>query len=125
VAVIDAGHRSLRYVRLGHPPPLLRRPDGTVVHLDGGHQPGIGIAPQAAAVGTAELDAGSTLVLFTDGLVERPRRDLIESIAAAGHRLAALPPGDAASIADELAHLLDDEPEQRDDAVIVACTVRS
>lgn len=125
VAVIDAGRRSLRYVRLGHPPPLLRRPDGTVVHLDAGHQPAIGIAPQTAAVGTAELDERSTLVLFTDGLVERPHLDLIESITTAGARLASMPPGDAASIADELAHLVDDEPDQRDDAVIVVCTVRS
>lgn len=125
VAVVDAGRRALRYVRLGHPPLLLRRPDGTVDLLDGGHQPGIGLAPQAAAVGTAELDVGSTLVLFTDGLVERPRRDLLASIAAAGDRLAAMPPGDAASIADDLARLVDDEPDQRDDAVIVVGTVRS
>lgn len=122
VAVVDARRRELRYVRLGHPPPLLRQADGSVLQLADGHQPGIGISPREPEVGRIAIGEAATLVLYTDGLVERPRRDLDEAIAEAGERLARAPSGDAESTADELLHLVDDVAQQRDDAVIVVCT---
>lgn len=68
-------------VRAGHPPPLLRHPDGTteVVHLEGGVV--LGIADDATYPVTAlRLEPGAVLALFTDGLVERPGADIDDGI---------------------------------------------
>ncbi|WP_055690082.1 PP2C family protein-serine/threonine phosphatase [Streptomyces prasinus] len=86
-AVIDTRHRHITYTSAGHPPPLLARPDGTVVLLDQATDPPLGILtehtvprPQA----TVPYTPGDTLVLYTDGLIERRGED----IDAGLHRLA-------------------------------------
>ncbi|MGW5669126.1 PP2C family protein-serine/threonine phosphatase [Micromonospora sp. NPDC003776] len=84
----------LRWSNAGHPPALLRGPTGGVRLLEGhdlmlGVQPGVPRREQ-----TVELAPGSTLVLYTDGLVER-RADLLdEGIADLTLRLEQV--GDAA-----------------------------
>jgi serine phosphatase RsbU (regulator of sigma subunit) len=75
------GRRLLRYTNAGHLPPLLRHPDGRVESLTGGRSVVIG-APIAIAHSQAEqwIEPGSTLVMFTDGLVETPGRSLDEAL---------------------------------------------
>ena len=78
-AVIDPLAGTVRYSSAGHPPALLAFPDGTVSRLGHLISPALGLAvgverPEA----TAELPAGSTLLLYTDGLVER-RREVIDA----------------------------------------------
>jgi serine phosphatase RsbU (regulator of sigma subunit) len=70
-----------RYANAGHLPPLLKWPDGHVTALDGGGSTVIG-APSTETRAQAEehLAAGSTLLLFTDGLVEVPKGSLIDSL---------------------------------------------
>src|SRR3954447_2174944 len=68
----DAGR--LTYSSAGHPPPLLVDAGGAGRHgyLDGGLGPALGLptsGPRPEAART--LAPGSTLVLYTDGLVER------------------------------------------------------
>ncbi|GGW97654.1 diguanylate cyclase [Streptomyces malachitofuscus] len=64
-------------VRAGHPPPLLRHPDGRTECLD---LPGgvlLGVQPDAVYPVTAlTLAPGSVLALYTDGLVETPGGDI-------------------------------------------------
>ncbi|WP_406729486.1 SpoIIE family protein phosphatase [Streptomyces sp. GD-15H] len=86
-AVIDTRQRHLTYTSAGHLPPLLARPDGTVVLLDEATDPPLGVLtdpttprPQA----TVPYTPGDTLVLYTDGLIERRGED----IDAGLHRLA-------------------------------------
>ncbi|MFC5956019.1 PP2C family protein-serine/threonine phosphatase [Streptomyces pratens] len=86
-AVVDTRHRRITYTSAGHPPPLLARPDGTVVLLDEATDPPLGVLtdlgtprPQA----TVPYTPGDTLVLYTDGLIERRGED----IDAGLHRLA-------------------------------------
>jgi len=68
----------LRWSSAGHPPPLVVAPDGEVTVLD--HAPAdllLGVDPSAErADRVVVLPAGSTLFLYTDGLVERRDRDL-------------------------------------------------
>ncbi|MGI5121860.1 SpoIIE family protein phosphatase [Marinactinospora thermotolerans] len=61
----------------GHPPPLLVSGNGRARHLSGGHAPLLGALPEAPRP-TAEmvLAPGSTLLLYTDGLVESRVQDL-------------------------------------------------
>ena len=60
------------WARAGHPPPLLADTDGVRL-LDGdGHGPVLGLTGRAPYTeGVADLEPGATLVLYTDGLVER------------------------------------------------------
>ncbi|MGY0068384.1 SpoIIE family protein phosphatase [Streptomyces sp. QTS137] len=85
-AVVDTRRQHLTYTSAGHPPPFLARPDGTVVLLDQATDPPLGVltdpAPRPQA--TVSYTPGDTLVLYTDGLIERRGED----IDAGLHRLA-------------------------------------
>jgi GAF domain-containing protein len=62
----------------GHPPPLLLRPDGEVEVWWTKPEPMLGVTTKAArATHERSIPAGSTLLLYTDGLVE-DRRELID-----------------------------------------------
>jgi hypothetical protein len=75
------GSRLLTYANAGHLPPLVRRPGGHVEQLTGGESVVIGapIPVQHAQV-EQRLEVGSTLVLFTDGLVEVPGRPIDDTV---------------------------------------------
>jgi serine phosphatase RsbU (regulator of sigma subunit) len=82
----------LHIANAGHPPPLLRSPDGGVRLLDGVTALLIGVdagAPRRTI--EVEVPAGSTLVAYTDGLIERPGADLDDGIAELRARLTAAP----------------------------------
>lgn len=76
-AVVDVAAGSVHYVSAGHPPLMLRRPDGAVEVLEGGRRPLIGVPSAQVRVATARMEPGSILVAYTDGLVER-RGELID-----------------------------------------------
>jgi phosphoserine phosphatase RsbU/P len=68
------GLRTLRWCSVGHLPPLLLHPDGTVDLLDG--TPELLLGADEPAVRTDQevlLQPGDTLLLVTDGLVEHGR----------------------------------------------------
>ncbi|MYR63155.1 SpoIIE family protein phosphatase, partial [Streptomyces sp. SID625] len=67
----------LHWTNAGHPPPLLARPDGRTLLLEAGHAPVLGVDPTLVRqTATTVLDPGSTLLFYTDGLVERPGEDI-------------------------------------------------
>ncbi|GMA86647.1 hypothetical protein GCM10025868_18970 [Angustibacter aerolatus] len=73
---LDDGSRVLRWSNAGHPPPVLVEPDGTARLLETTPDPLLGVLGYALTDDprreqTRVLAPGSTLVLFTDGLVER------------------------------------------------------
>jgi serine phosphatase RsbU (regulator of sigma subunit) len=67
---------SVRYASAGHPPAVLRTPDGRVRLLTGGRGPMLGISELRAGGSarppdaTVEMEVGSTLICYTDGLVD-------------------------------------------------------
>ncbi|MCZ2822942.1 MULTISPECIES: SpoIIE family protein phosphatase [unclassified Modestobacter] len=66
------GGRLLRWSNAGHPPPLLIDPDGTVTVLERAPDLLLGVDPSSPRSDHARLLVpGSTVVLYTDGLVER------------------------------------------------------
>ncbi len=71
VGVFDPIMSTLTYASAGQPPPLLRRPHGTVETLAGSGLP-LGLRSNAESTHstTIELPAGSSLLLYTDGLTE-------------------------------------------------------
>lgn len=74
--------------RAGHPPPLLRRPDGRVRVLDLAGGPLLGV-DAAARYPTTEvsLAPGSVLALYTDGLVESSHVNIEDSLTELGEVL--------------------------------------
>ncbi|WP_171057974.1 SpoIIE family protein phosphatase [Modestobacter altitudinis] len=90
-----AGLRRVRWASAGHPMPMLLQADGKVLDLDGPVGPPLGIGWSGdRADGLTVVPAGSTLLLFTDGLFERRTGDLDrdrERLRAAVGDLAAEP----------------------------------
>ena len=69
-AELDPATGDLAYVNAGHNVPILRKKSGVVERLDMGGIP-IGIfAESHYEIGTARLENGDWLVIFTDGIVE-------------------------------------------------------
>ncbi|SFP65947.1 PAS domain S-box-containing protein [Geodermatophilus dictyosporus] len=81
-----------RVANAGHPPLLVRSPDGVVRPVDGvtGLLVGVDVDAERAVL-EVELPAGSTVLGYTDGLVEMPGSDLDQGIAALVERLSATP----------------------------------
>ncbi|MFV2119508.1 PP2C family protein-serine/threonine phosphatase, partial [Streptomyces sp. Act-28] len=86
-ARIDLDRRRVRMASAGHPPPLLRCPDGRARRLDVPPGPALGIDPDAVyPVTELDLPPGAVLVLYTDGLVETAGTDIEQAIdRLAGH----------------------------------------
>ncbi len=73
VAVFDPITRSLAYCSAGHPPPLLRRTDGTVIDLPSQGLP-LGIrARDDVDARVVQIPDGATVLFYTDGLTESTR----------------------------------------------------
>ena len=85
---LDPAHGRAVMARAGHPPPLLRRPDGRVRVLDLAGGPLLGI-DGSPTYPTTEVDLapGSVLVLYTDGLIESPGVDIEDALADLGQVL--------------------------------------
>ncbi|MFB0615568.1 SpoIIE family protein phosphatase [Streptomyces sp. AGS-58] len=82
-----AGHR-VTLASAGHPPPVVRLPGRGTRPLDVPPGPLLGIDPDAAfPVTEIPLTPGLMLLLYTDGLIERPGADLEDSITALAHHL--------------------------------------
>jgi PAS domain S-box-containing protein len=95
--VLDRETGELSFTAAGHPPPLVLAPDGPRF-LEGGRSVPIGASdPAVFREATAVLPPGSSLLLYTDGLVERrdapldQRLDQLAAVAGgAGEELDAL-----------------------------------
>jgi anti-anti-sigma factor len=110
LAVLDPATGTLRYGLAGHPPPLVVDDSGATRYLpDTGSPPlGTGSPPLMA---TETLAPGELVLLYSDGLIERPHRTLeqgmselaqVSSDAATGR---AMPTGAAPSPAERVCQL--------------------
>jgi len=69
--MLDRETGELTYTSAGHPPPLVLGPDGPLFLEEGRSMPIGAVDAASFREGTATLAPGSTLLLYTDGLVER------------------------------------------------------
>jgi serine phosphatase RsbU (regulator of sigma subunit)/anti-sigma regulatory factor (Ser/Thr protein kinase)/anti-anti-sigma regulatory factor len=80
VVVLHPAEGTLRYATCGHPPPLIVGADGATRFLDGSRSGPLGTGPAPVLV-TDKLDSGELLLLYSDGLIERPDRTIPEGMA--------------------------------------------
>ena len=119
-----ADEMTLRWSNAGHPPPLLVRPSGEVTVLED-HDLLLGVDPEQPRTEQAvTLAPGSTVLLYTDGLVERRGEDIDVSIERLRVALVDVQDQPLAEAVDRLlADLLPREPD--DDVVVLAMRVTS
>ena len=114
-AIIDPQQGTIAWANGGHPPPLVRRAEGTCRYLEGSNGL-MGVEDNPYATHEERIGPADTVVLYTDGLIERRGESLDVGLA----RLA-----DAASSGPEdpqqmCEHILDrvlEGPGQRYDDV--------
>jgi anti-anti-sigma factor len=115
--ILDPIAGTLTFESAGHPPPLLINPDGTARFLNEAHSTPLGVAVGSSTNTVVPIGPGSTLVFYTDGLVE-PRNGSIEAgmesllLAVEGYT------GDLDSLCDERI-LRPPRPESPQDDVAV------
>jgi anti-sigma regulatory factor (Ser/Thr protein kinase)/anti-anti-sigma regulatory factor len=108
VALLDQDSGAVEYVTMGHPPPLIVSADLHSAYLEPTGSSPLGTSDAVVTVGRAHLEPGDVLVLFSDGILERPGRSFDTGLvdfqrvagAAAGNQL--LPTGAPASAADRI-----------------------
>ncbi len=110
----------LEYSRAGHLPALLVR-DGAVTLLDEAGGPLIGFGDGHRRTARHDLLPGDVLVFYTDGLIERRDRALLDGLAALREVAAGATAVDAAGIGEELLARLADSPE--DDVAVVVVRI--
>jgi PAS domain S-box-containing protein len=117
--IFDPGTFEVRFVSAGHPPPLILSPDGRASFLE--HPPSVplGVAwqirrPEVAA----RLEPGTTLILYTDGLVERRGLSIEEGMSKLREAAETAPPGVENLLDHVIASLVDEVTE--DDVALLA-----
>ncbi|KOV12514.1 protein kinase [Streptomyces sp. XY431] len=88
-AVYDPVSRRCAMASAGHPPPAVAAPDGRVTYVPLRPGPPLGVTGLPFEVTEVELEPGSLLALYTDGLLLGYADDLEEGMHALSHRLAA------------------------------------
>ncbi|WP_306213803.1 SpoIIE family protein phosphatase [Actinoplanes sp. RD1] len=79
--VLDAATGELSYASAGHPPAIVAHPDGGTVLLDQGRSRPLGVpAARERPEARYTMPPRATLLLYTDGLVERRRQPLTHGI---------------------------------------------
>jgi serine phosphatase RsbU (regulator of sigma subunit) len=110
----------LRWSNAGHLPPLLRQPDGTVRVLATDPDLLLGFDPSTSrGEHLLELVEGSTLVMYTDGLVERRDASLDDGIARLAAVLSAQGGETPEIVADRLLDAMDAAGNEDDTALLV------
>ncbi|WP_406841477.1 PP2C family protein-serine/threonine phosphatase (plasmid) [Streptomyces sp. AHU1] len=115
----EGGPWKLDYAVAGHLPPLLVTHDGDTHYLDGGRSHLLGVStdlPRTSA--TESLPAQSTLLLYTDGLIERRHESLDHSLTRLRQHAAALARETPDTFCDELVTGL--APDSTDDVALLA-----
>jgi len=119
---IDFDRRTITYSSAGHPPPVLVHPDGRVEFLDRATDPPLDARPDPVPRPQAEttFTAGATLVLYTDGLIERRGEDIDVGLTRLADSLARHRAADPEPLADAvLLELLPPGGATDDTALIV------
>ncbi|MFE2139761.1 SpoIIE family protein phosphatase, partial [Streptomyces sp. NPDC059466] len=125
-AHLDLAHHRVQVATAGHPPPLLRHPDGRTEVLS--LSPGLllGIDPDCHYPATEiRLPPSAVLALYTDGLVEAPGADIEETTAQLAVRLSQARHRGMDALADTLVRHPGQVSPQNDDIALLLISPHS
>ncbi|MFE2578719.1 SpoIIE family protein phosphatase [Streptomyces sp. NPDC059378] len=125
-AIYDPVTGSCAMASAGHPPPVLVRPDGTAEAVDIVPGPPLSVCGMPYETNTIDLEPGSILALYTDGLVDRHTDDVDDGLQRLTDALAVScrPDRDLDETGRALlADLVDEAP--RDDATLLLARIRT
>lgn len=122
--VHDPSTGSLSFSNAGHPPALVVQ-DGVGTYLTGGLAPPLGVTSEAIFTeATHELAPGATLLLYTDGLVERRGVPITDGLTHLADEVArsveATPAQDLEELCDHVLAAMIDAHRVADDVAVVA-----
>ncbi|MET9505081.1 SpoIIE family protein phosphatase [Streptomyces sp. NPDC006622] len=128
IARFQPGEPVLTWAAAGHPPPVLREPDGRVRTLDAKPGAMLGIPlHQEITDHTVPLVPGSTLALYTDGLVERRAQGIDPGIERLAEALGSFHTGELDADLDDAAERILDpmlsDSERDDDVCLLLCHI--
>jgi len=90
--IIDPGHSRMCIARAGHPYPLLVHPERGAAYLTSGGGPPLGVVEvDSFPEHESAIEAGSTLLLYTDGLLERRGKRITDPESALAETASASP----------------------------------
>ncbi|MEU8422050.1 SpoIIE family protein phosphatase [Micromonospora sp. NPDC048835] len=117
-----AGVHAVTWANAGHPAALVIRVGGAVEALEATPEPLLGLLrPTTRTSRSTSLATGDTLLLYTDGLIERRDRSIDDGLAELAARLT----GTDTLPLDELCDmLLDPVPHREDDTALLAVRAR-
>ncbi len=125
-AVLNRATGQLSYASAGHPPGILSHPDGRVEFLDQGRSPALALAPdRPRSEAVAHVPEGATLLLYTDGLVERRGLDLADATGQAAALLRAGRQIPVAELAERLMTSLAPAQGYEDDVALLLYSLPS
>lgn len=118
---LDRGRQTVRYSRAGHLPPLLLTADGEASFLDAAGGPPLAAGPEHARHPKAEapFPPATTLVLYTDGLIERRGRSIDAGFAELTEAVRRHRELDVEDLADAVLDDLRNDAAAADDTALV------
>jgi PAS domain S-box-containing protein len=115
--VYDPRSRRCRLTSAGHPPPVLRHPDGRTELVDLPTGLILGAGPADFVAADRDLPPGSILAMYTDGLIEQPGEDLCVGLSRLASALADGPVESLGELCDAVLARL--APRPRDDIALL------
>ncbi|KOV72953.1 DNA-binding protein [Streptomyces sp. AS58] len=122
----NIGPWTVRWTSAGHPPPLLLTPGGHAQYLEAGQGLVLGAPVDSSTSrpnGIRSLRPGSTLLLYTDGLIEIPGSDLDTGLGRLRRHALALAQAPLDTLCDQLLARM--PPGSADDVALLALRLPS
>ena len=121
-AELDVATGDLRYACAGHPPPLSISADGEPRFLWGGRSGPLGMDLQSRPEEQDMLEPGATVILYTDGLIERKGESLAVGLERLGDAARASSGDGLQALVDRiLSAMLAGHPQEDDVCIIAGC----
>lgn len=119
--VVDRDAMTVTYASAGHVPPVLVGTDGLATLLDGVTGPPVGARRGSRyTAATLDIESGTTLLLYTDGLVEHDLARDVDPIARLVEEVHTNAPD---ALVERLTALLPVDGSRRDDTAVLAVQI--
>ncbi|MEU6645647.1 PP2C family protein-serine/threonine phosphatase [Saccharomonospora sp. NPDC046836] len=122
VAEVELETGIMRWASAGHPPPLVQDHTGAVTYLDVAHGPMLGINMAfVIPEHERELPPGSSLVLYTDGLIERRSSDIDAGMERLADAFTSCPAVDLEARTEHVLRTMLGGTDHDDDVCLLLC----